>query len=190
VINIPYTTSFAGEDSKDSGCSIVSVHTVTDETLRQNGDHPCAALRLFKEFCAQSDGPCVDRATSLTSGVLKGIATGENVDELGLPWVSLPMVRNYNGTPALMTRSAHVHRGLHGDWLEVDIDVRFWCYAARSALYNLRDYLAKAVVHIGFCIQGCEDEELPEGMLCAVRLWHLDLVKNPLEIFDEPPAKE
>jgi len=190
VINLPYTTNFAGEKPDDTGCSIVTVHTVTDETLRLNGENSSAAVRLFKEFCAKSDGPCVDRATSSTSGVLKGIATGENVDELGLPWVSQPMVRNYNGTPALMTRSAHVHKGPDGNWMEVDIDVRFWSYAARSALYNLRSYLARAVVHIGFCVQGCGDDELPEGVLCAVRLWNLDIVKNPLEIFDEPfPAR-
>merc|ERR1712228_1040483 len=102
--------------------------------------------------------------------------------EIGVSSYLMPLVRNYNGKPALITRSGRIFKDPKDEWMEVDIDVRVFSYAARSGLYNLQGSLPMATVHIGFTIQACADEDLPEGIVCCCRLHNLDLVHSPAHI--------
>mmetsp|Transcript_120398 Transcript_120398/g.340673 ORF Transcript_120398/g.340673 Transcript_120398/m.340673 type:complete len:342 (+) Transcript_120398:118-1143(+) len=191
VATLPYTCDWSARlpsddvNVDDPGCTVVSVHSITAETLRDlRSPEPSARVRLFRDFVQSAGGRCVPSADKYTTGVLKGIAMCENVDDVAIPAMMRPMVRTYNGTPALITKSGAVRKDPEGEWLEVNIDVRVWSYAARSALYNLRDYLPQAILHMGFVIQASEDDDLPEGIICACRLIALDLVRSPVWIND------
>lgn len=56
------------------------------------------------------------------------------------------------------------------------IDVHIFSYMVRKSFFTFAsDRMPKMVVDLGFCIEGQEDEELPEQLLCAIRLSHLQL---------------
>lgn len=194
VTMLPYECSWSAREPSqdvnigDAGCSVVSLFAVKEETLQAlAAPKQPNALRLLVDYVKQAgrekqDGTPASGRTS--SGVLKCIATGENLDNLGISSIMMPMVRRYNGTPVLITRSGSTHVGPANEWLEVNIDVRVWSYAARSALYNLRDSLPLASVHVGFCIQGCQDDELPECIVGACRIHNLNVFETPTPIDD------
>merc|ERR1712187_76948 len=94
-----------------------------------------------------------------------------------------------NATPVLITKSGRLHKDPLGEWLEVDVDIRCWSYAARHALLNLRDCLPLARMQVGFLIQGCEDDDLPEGMVGVFRIHNLDLLNSPVSITDPRTVK-
>eukprot|EP00415_Alexandrium_ostenfeldii_P005081 UN5081 len=91
----------------------------------------------------------------------------------------MPTVRKFNGKPCLITKSGTVFKDPAGEWLEVDIDIRRFCYVARSMLISLREVLPRSSVHCGFTIQGCDEEELPEGIVCDMWLHNVNLVDDP-----------
>jgi len=124
-------------------------------------------------------------------GGVKAIAIGENVKDVqGIPIMMQPAVHRYNGTPTLITRSGCTYRDPDGEWLEIDIDVRYWAYAARNALYYLRGCMPDAIIHLGFLVQAAEDEDLPEGIIGACRIHGLDILECPTLIDDpDDPAR-
>lgn len=189
VAMLPYTCDWRARDpaepysSDDPGCSVISLYSITPETLRviASGEPLPPSIRAFQEFVRDAKCKQGDKATS---GCLKGIAWGENPDELSIPWGLGSIVDAYNGQPVLITRSGHVTKADDGEWFEVDIDVRVFSYAARSALYHLRECLPFATVHLGFTIQGCNDDELPECMICNCRVHNMDIINSPAFITD------
>lgn len=182
VVKLPYTTKDAS--NSDPGCSIVAVFGITDDAVREaTSSTPSAAVQLMANFVRQAGGSCGD-ASRLSSGVVKGIAIGENISELGLSMIPAALVNRYNATPTLVTKSGTCFKGPEGEWLEIDVDVRNWCFAARKALVNLRGCLPKATLHIGACIQGVDDSELPERIFCACRIHNLDLDETPVAVKD------
>eukprot|EP00415_Alexandrium_ostenfeldii_P001878 UN1878 len=91
-------------------------------------------------------------------------------------------VRKFNGKPCLITKSGTVFKDPAGEWLEVDIDIRRFCKLARTMLISLRELLPRSSVHCGFTIQGCDEEELPEGIVIDMWLHNVNLVDDPLSI--------
>eukprot|EP00929_Paragymnodinium_shiwhaense_P002882 TRINITY_DN103198_c0_g1_i1.p1 TRINITY_DN103198_c0_g1~~TRINITY_DN103198_c0_g1_i1.p1 ORF type:complete len:558 (+),score=80.47 TRINITY_DN103198_c0_g1_i1:171-1676(+) len=136
------------------------------------------ALRLFRSFVkeAAEAGRC-PTGYKHSAGVLKAIVMMEDTEEDSLPDALRPILRKLNTTPALITRSGKVRVADDIEWLELRIDARMLPYAAKSASAQLRDYLPSLTIYLGLTIQGCKDEELPEGLICALRLHNLDLSK-------------
>jgi len=177
----------------DHGCSIVAIFRIkhkTVEMLKMNEGAWPASLRLFRDF-VRGGTTDLPNPGPRKCGLLKAIATCKNVDEVaeGIPAVLKRQALRQNGKPTLITQSGQVFRDPAGEWLEVSIDVRRFCFAAREApsrhtvmaLRQLRDRLGKASVHIGFLIQGT-GEDCPEGIVCDARLHCLDIMKDPVEV--------
>mmetsp|Transcript_35975 Transcript_35975/g.84291 ORF Transcript_35975/g.84291 Transcript_35975/m.84291 type:complete len:330 (-) Transcript_35975:97-1086(-) len=187
VTQLPHSTAgpTSSGNTHDPGCSVVAMFAITKEAvLAATQASPPAAVRMLRNFMAKAGGPCPEDASTTSTGVVKAIAIGENVDDVGIPVLMKPAVARYNGTPTLITRSGTTHRDPAGEWLEVDIDVRYWAYAARSALYHLRGCMPAAVIHLGFLIQATEDADLPEGIIGACRVYGLDIMQAPVDIDD------
>jgi len=189
VIQIPYErgpTLFGEHPANDHGCSILTLHRIKPATLRLlRSGRRTAAVSLFAKFVSGETTHLVGGNRS--SGLLKAIAVAGNVEAIGVPQVLLPTVRKFNGKPVVITRSGTVFRDASGEWLELDVDIRFFCSLARSVFVSLRGLLPRTSVHCGFTIQGCEDHELPEGIVADAWIHNIDLVAHARHI-DDPPV--
>lgn len=183
----------------DAGCSVIAIFQLRPETLAMlDTDNAPPHFRLFRRFlegpAGRAGGPLDDPKRSLgarrnnsknatnDSGLFKLTASGDNADEAGLP----SMLKGYNGKPCLVTKSGTVVKDKRGEWLEIGIDVREFSWLAKSSLYSFRDKLPKARVHVGFYVQGVEDDELPEGLIGDCRLHYLSLSDAVRHIDDGP----
>jgi len=167
----------------DPGCSIVALFHIKGETLDQlehNSGSP--SLELFKRFCQGPCGNLENRMTrdspSTTAGILKATSFCTNLEECanGMPSHVYNQCSTFNGQPFLITKSGNMERAPDGEWMEISMDVRLFATAARVVMAQCRDRMAKASVHVGFLIQGIEDDELPEGLIgdCVIHNVHIE----------------
>eukprot|EP00929_Paragymnodinium_shiwhaense_P015017 TRINITY_DN123015_c0_g1_i1.p1 TRINITY_DN123015_c0_g1~~TRINITY_DN123015_c0_g1_i1.p1 ORF type:complete len:479 (+),score=86.55 TRINITY_DN123015_c0_g1_i1:142-1578(+) len=177
---------------EDHGCSFVAAFHIKQETLAalEQGDCPSEdvpeGLRLFQEFCkrGQTDLP-MPKGKSRTSGLFKFMAVGENIEELGIPWLLASTVKSYNGKPCLVTKSGAVFKDPKcGEWMEIDVDVRLFSALARQSLVSLRHLMPKASIHVGFTIQANEEHEMPEGIVCDMHVHNMNLSDGAYTISD------
>lgn len=186
VAQIPYErgpTLFGEHPASDHGCSIITLHRIRPATLRLiRSERRTAAVSLFAKFV--NGGTTHLIGGTQTSGLFKAIAVAGNVETIGVPRVLLPTVRKFNGKPCLITQSGTVFRDASGEWLEVNVDIRHFCSLARNMLVSLRDLFPRTSVHCGFTIQGCDDHELPEGIVADVWLHNVDLIAAARDIDD------
>lgn len=77
-------------------------------------------------------------------------------------------------TPALLGNKVKVHYNKGDNYFELDIDVGS-SNVARNAVRISSGYSKILVVDMGFCLQGDDPEELPEVMMGACQLVHMDL---------------
>lgn len=164
----------------DHGCSVIITCA-----LRPNFSADPAS-RLFTTYL-QKHHPIRESASA--SGCLKVVGILENLESLEIPALLRPIVRRFNGKPVLVEKeskryasngTAHSENSARQQVsvLELAIDVRSFNPLARSLLARLKKaVLPKAIVQLGILIQGVSDDELPEGLLAAVRLEALDLLR-------------
>merc|ERR1712083_232971 len=108
----------------DHGLSIVAFFHIKGETLQMlKNPNPPSCLRLFKEFVegGTTDLPRPNGANK-TTGLFKGIANGENPDDISIPFLLKPTVLKYNAKPCLMTKSGTVYKSPDGEWFEIGVD--------------------------------------------------------------------
>eukprot|EP00811_Abedinium_folium_P000422 NODE_10387_length_1356_cov_2.075671.p1 GENE.NODE_10387_length_1356_cov_2.075671~~NODE_10387_length_1356_cov_2.075671.p1 ORF type:complete len:390 (-),score=63.31 NODE_10387_length_1356_cov_2.075671:156-1325(-) len=183
--------------SSDSGCTVVSFHVISDRLLKaiRGGDIPPAA-KLFRRFIESTTAPskqkpyrCPD-GNRTSSGVLKAVVLCENLPDVAASPVSsslLPFVHQHNGVPALVTTCGLMNTDGIGEWMEIDLSLRNWLTntrKVREVLLPLQKCLPLASLQVGLIVQGVDDDELPETLLCCCRLHNLDLAKNAVAIYD------
>jgi len=176
----------------DPGCSIVSIFHVTGETLQLVEDPNCPpSLTLFKNFCAGPDGRLNNRLQpsqkqTNTSGLFKAVAFCTNLENCTAGMHGADLASKFNGKPCLITKSGNMIKDSSGnrEWIEISVDVRLFATAARIMLAQCRDRIAKAHIHVGFFIQGCDDRELPEGLIGDVFLDCVHLDQDAKDVSD------
>lgn len=152
-------TPWSHHPADDEGFSLVSYHVLSAEASHQlaaGQDTP--ALRLWRRF--------VEAGESTQELAFKAIGIVENLDALRVPSI----IEKFNAKPALITKSARVLVHSLPEVLEIEFDVRQWAFLARQSLVSLRSLAAKAVIQVGYLIEGKSDVELPEQILAHIRL--------------------
>eukprot|EP00887_Chlorella_sp_A99_P000473 scaffold17.g473.t1 len=86
------------------------------------------------------------------------------------------LLANYNDKPLLTRPQQRFYRG--DGYLEVDLDVHNYAYIARRAFHGFMGRLAPVVFENAFVIQGNRQEELPEVVLGAVRMYRVDFTRS------------
>ena len=82
--------------------------------------------------------------------------------------------------PALLTKSGSIHRG--DDYIEIGMNTFRFGYMTKKGVNTIFHKIKDMDFHAALTIEGRKDEELPEQVLCAVRLKNLDLTSIAHEI--------
>lgn len=131
------------------------------------------ALRLVNDGVEQDGQNTRDR--------LKLLPRIVNVDEWGekapLSGPELRLIRNYNGKPLLMRPQLRFYLGPDRKYFEIDVDIHRYAYIARRAFYGYVPKLKPAIFENAFVVQGNDENELPEVLLAAARIYRIDFTK-------------
>ena len=165
------------------GYMVVCYWRVTQETMNlvkdDNDEGYPPHLRLWKRY-ARNAG----RAPVL-NGCLKGVASVDNLDDkdLGLPG----LVRRYNAKPVLMAASAFLGERPGVVKVSQDTDAGYFEFAlnvgtdfaamSNQALHQMKPTFPKLVLDIGWLIEGRSFDDLPEGLISAMRINNVDLTQ-------------
>lgn len=163
-----YAPSMLSKQDDGDGMTMVWYLIATDSTQQDllRPSPVSAAIHLLKRFmCADPKGE--EGAKMLQR--MKALPRLVNDDAFDVNMFIRKTIQQYNGKPFL-TRPQHtVHRG--PGYFEFDLDIHNFCFTARKVLHTFLDKLDKVVLDWGFTIEAFGDEEQPECVLGAFRLF-------------------
>eukprot|EP01060_Flectonema_neradi_P028216 TRINITY_DN3792_c2_g2_i1.p1 TRINITY_DN3792_c2_g2~~TRINITY_DN3792_c2_g2_i1.p1 ORF type:complete len:772 (+),score=118.00 TRINITY_DN3792_c2_g2_i1:768-3083(+) len=170
-LHIPHceAPSVWGQEVGGPTINAVLIFTLKKSTIEDLKTQEIPAASLLKDFYEKVPEGGASPSQQPFLGRFKFLVRAER----GIPKV----FSKYNGKPVLVTRSGRCFRGDH--YLEVDCNLRRWAYTARVALYSMWGALSQYKLHVGCCIEGREDSEIPERILGCAQLSCVDINNAP-----------
>jgi len=128
------------------------------------------AVRLLEKWCREA--PTDDNMMTR----FKVIPRAENLEEIGLPaWIS-----KFNGKPFLVKRpgtTGFLYSHPKRSCMEFDVSLHPFPFLAKKAICFMKDSCFKnTIATFAFCLEGRDEDELPECLLGAFQLCYPDPV--------------